>query len=166
VSAVSEGAGLGSVFEVRLPIAGPVRAAAPAARPVSSKASARRILVVEDNADARQMLRAMLEVEGHFVRDAADGAQALRMVAEQRPDVMIVDIGLPDMDGYEIARIVRAGSGGEGIVMVALTGYGQAEDKRRAMENGFNAHATKPVLPDHLAEIIESAARAVIQGRG
>ncbi len=161
VAVFSEGTGRGTVFTVRLPLA----AAGQAAPPVQSAAPAREtasrnILIVEDNVDARKMLRVMLELSGNRVRDAADGENGLRMAAEEVPEVMIVDIGLPDLNGYEIAARVRAAPWGENILLIALTGYGQAEDKRRALEAGFDAHATKPVLPEQLDLLIGSAGRA------
>jgi CheY-like chemotaxis protein len=117
-------------------------------------------VVVEDNEDSRKMLKVMLELTGNSVFEAADSASALRLAELHRPEVMIVDIGLPDMDGYELASRIRGTEWGRTVLLIALTGYGQSEDKRRALASGFDAHATKPVLPDQLAQLIEPANEA------
>jgi len=105
------------------------------------------ILVVEDSDDARDTLRLLLELEGHRVRVAATGAQAVELAAAAPLDVAFVDIGLPDVDGYEVARQIRA-KRGDRVRLVALTGFGEPEDRRRASEAGFDAHLVKPVDPD------------------
>lgn len=107
------------------------------------------ILVVEDSDDARDTLRLLLELEGHRVRVAATGAQAVELAAAAPLDVAFVDIGLPDVDGYEVARQIRA-KRGDRVRLVALTGFGEPEDRRRASEAGFDAHLVKPVDPDAL----------------
>jgi signal transduction histidine kinase/ActR/RegA family two-component response regulator len=142
VRAYSRGRGSGSEFVVRLPLTTPlpVRSFAPA--PVA-KAEPRRILVIEDNADIRDLLRIKLRQLGHTVEAADDGLRGLAKLLANPPDVALVDIGLPGLDGYEIARRVRATVGAD-VYLVALTGYGQAEDKRQALEAGFNVHLTKP----------------------
>jgi signal transduction histidine kinase/ActR/RegA family two-component response regulator len=159
--ASSAGPGRGACFTVRIP------ALSLAALPVTAPGGAavaegrsRRIIIVEDNQDARKMLKVMLELTGNRVREAADAATGLKMAAEDPPDAMIVDIGLPDIDGYELASRIRAMHWGGRILLIALTGYGQAEDKRRALEAGFDAHATKPVLPEQLELLIEATSRA------
>ena len=121
---------------------------------VSSRA--RRILVVEDNDDARETLRCLLELEGHEVHEASDGASAVERALRLQPDVALVDIGLPGFDGYEVAQRVRSSSMGRKIRMVAVTGYGQAEDYRRTADAGFEAHLVKPVDPERLAEILDT----------
>ena len=156
VEARSAGAGRGATFTIRLPripaLASPARAAAaPAAH------APRRILVVEDNEDAREMLRAQLVRDGHEVHAAADGPAGLELAAAVRPDVVLIDVGLPGLDGYEVARRIRAAAWGRSMRLVALTGYGQADDRRQALEAGCDAHVTKPVLPDRLAEVIAGA---------
>ncbi len=162
VSISSGGHERGASFSVHFPLAEARSFPLAAQGPVSSNAqTSRNILIVEDNEDAREMLRVMLDVAGHQVRDAGNAADALRMAAGEVPDVMILDIGLPDMDGYELAARVRESAWGEGVLLIALTGYGQAEDKRRALEAGFDAHATKPVLPEQIEALIESAGRAM-----
>ncbi len=151
VEARSEGPGCGSEFTIRLPLGrAPVvgAAAAPSRRPAPTS-----VLLIEDNADARQSLRAVLEYEGHRVDEAADGAEGLARAEATRPGVVLIDIGLPGLDGYEIARRIRARRGPEPI-LVAITGYGQADDRRRSQEAGFDAHLTKPVAPEHLADVL------------
>jgi CheY-like chemotaxis protein len=111
------------------------------------------ILVVEDNDDARGTLQLLLELEGHRVRVAGDGARAIEVAATEPLDVALVDIGLPDVDGYEVARRIRSKLG-DRVYLVALTGYGQADDRQRAMEAGFDAHLVKPVDPDDLLKAL------------
>jgi two-component system, sensor histidine kinase len=101
-------------------------------------------MLVEDNADTREVLKLALEQAGHEVVASPDGADALDRARQQPPDVMLIDIGLPDHDGYQLAREVRSVLG-SGPVLIALTGYGQAEDRRRALDAGFDEHLTKPV---------------------
>jgi PAS domain S-box-containing protein len=157
VTALSDGPGRGSVFTVTLPAIDapvPVPAAAPASAgpaPVRS----RRILVVEDNDDAREMLGVVLTLGGHEVHEAADGMAGLEMASTVRPDVVLIDVGLPRLDGYELARRLRAANDRASMRLVAITGYGQAEDRQRALDAGFDAHVTKPVVPERLAELID-----------
>jgi signal transduction histidine kinase len=149
VAVASGGPQQGSTFTIRLPPAGAVAAgaaaddagAAPAPRP------GRRVLLVEDNADLRDMTCALLQARGCTVMTAADGGSALALAERQRPDVAFVDIDLPDISGYEVARLLaRQG----GIRLVAVTGYGQPDDVRRALAAGFDAHLKKPVRLDEL----------------
>jgi PAS domain S-box-containing protein len=155
VTAASEGPGQGATFTMRLPrIAppSPARAERPAA-PATVKPS--RILVVEDNADGREMLRTMLALQGHEVHEAADGPSAIGRALDVRPHVAIIDIGLPGLDGYAVARRIRAGApSGDAIRLIALTGYGTEQDRRRATEAGFDAHLTKPVDPERLTLLL------------
>jgi PAS domain S-box-containing protein len=155
VTAASEGSDRGSMFTVRLPsIKAPARVAEPV--PVrTAESRRRRILIVEDNDDAREMLQMTLALAGHEVHEAPDGPAGLERALAVRPDVALIDVGLPGLDGYEVARRLRAGQGGDRIVLIAITGYGQAEDRRRALDAGFDAHLTKPVEPERLAELIE-----------
>jgi len=111
------------------------------------------ILVVEDNADARATLEMLLEMEGHRVTGAENGAEALSRAAGPL-DVALIDIGLPDVDGYEVARRLRETPHGKAAYLVALTGYGQPEDRQRAMEAGFDTHLVKPVDPDDLVKLL------------
>ncbi|HEV8615929.1 MAG TPA: ATP-binding protein [Methylomirabilota bacterium] len=158
IEAASEGEGRGSEFTLRLPLA----AAGVEARAADAAAtgSARSILVVEDNADAREMLRIALELDGHRVEVAEDGVKGVETALRIHPDVALVDIGLPGLDGYEVARRIRQ-SLGEDVRLVALTGYGQAEDRRRTREAGFDVHLVKPVDPDVLGPLLSDASRHV-----
>jgi CheY-like chemotaxis protein len=115
------------------------------------------VLVVEDHPDARESLRMLLALDGHEVDEASDGPTALEKIIALRPDVALVDIGLPGLDGYMLAQAVRAAPGGKSLYLVALTGYGQPEDRRRAIEAGFDAHLVKPVEPDRLRQILARA---------
>jgi signal transduction histidine kinase/CheY-like chemotaxis protein len=144
VRAYSRGRDSGSEFVVRLPLAPAATAAAP--RPVSPPAvpsEPRRILLIEDNADIRDLLRIKLRQLGHDVEAAEDGPSGLGKLLASPPDIALVDIGLPGISGYEIARQARQTLGSQ-VYLVALTGYGQAEDKERALAAGFDVHLTKP----------------------
>ena len=110
--------------------------------------------MIEDNDDAREMLRIHLTRLGHTVQEAVDGPSGLEAALVFQPDVALVDIGLPGLDGYELARRLRADGRGQGMYLVALTGYGQPEDQSRAREAGFDAHVVKPVDPDELPRIM------------
>jgi two-component system CheB/CheR fusion protein len=163
VQAHSEGPGRGSEFVVRLPIREEpaiVREATPASRrpadPVSSPGPARRILIVDDNRDAAQALCILLEADGHEVRVASDGASGLDMARAYRPEVVLLDIGLPKMDGYEIAKRIRSDPAMEGTVLVAVTGYGQMHDRARASASGFHHHLVKPVEFTALQEVLRA----------
>ncbi|MEO5692714.1 MAG: ATP-binding protein [Usitatibacter sp.] len=156
----SEGEGKGSQFTARLPaIDAPAARDAPA---VSYDATGGRdVLVIEDNEDARETLRMLLETGGHRVNAEPDGESGLATALRTRPEVMLVDIGLPRMDGYEVARRVRADAGWtRRPLMVAITGYGQAGDRENALAAGFDLHLAKPVEPQRLLEIIATASSA------
>jgi signal transduction histidine kinase len=152
VTALSRGSGQGASFTVRLPAVEPSTPAV--VEEADTRVTPRRVLIVEDNDDARHMLHEALVFSGHEVRAARDGASGLAAAAESRPDVALIDIGLPDLDGYEVARRLRAAPGGRRIGLIAITGYGQAEDQRRAYEAGFDAHLTKPVAPERLKQVM------------
>ncbi|BDG08839.1 hybrid sensor histidine kinase/response regulator [Anaeromyxobacter paludicola] len=143
VAARSEGLGLGSELAFRLPLAPAAPAAAAAPGPAVAPRS-RDILLVEDNVDAGQSLAEILALEGHRVRVARDGRSALELARALRPDVVLCDIGLPDMDGYEVARALRADEALGSARLIALSGYAQPEDRARAREAGFEAHLPKP----------------------
>jgi CheY-like chemotaxis protein len=113
----------------------------------------RSILIVEDNADARDALRVLLELEGHAVEAAEEGQEAIEIARAKDIDIALVDIGLPGIDGFEVARRVRA-RGGRRPVLIALTGYGQPEDRRRAAEAGFDDVLVKPVDPTALTALL------------
>ena len=113
------------------------------------------MLIVEDNLDAGETLKDLLEIGGHRVWLACDGRSAVALAHEHRPDVVICDIGLPDMSGYEVARILRADRALDGTWLIALTGYAQPEDRERAAEAGFDAHLAKPPSIDALDAAID-----------
>jgi CheY-like chemotaxis protein len=114
-----------------------------------------RILLVEDNEDARVTLRKLLEARGHVVEDAAEGSAGVARILAWKPDVAVIDIGLPGMDGFELARAVRAAPEGDQPFLVALTGFGDLRDRQLALEAGFDAHLVKPVRLDELNRLLE-----------
>jgi CheY-like chemotaxis protein len=116
----------------------------------------RRILIVDDNEDAAVSLAALLRALGHETHTALDGETALASVDSLRPDIVLLDIGLPDLDGYEVAQRLREGGARE-IRLIALTGYGQEEDLRRAKEAGFDQHLLKPVNLETLKNLLEAS---------
>jgi signal transduction histidine kinase len=144
VSASSAGLDQGSVFEVRLPIDA-VGSDADGERAAGADAATARILVVDDNVDAADMLAELLGIGGHDVKVAYTGQQALERAAEFKPNYVFLDIGLPDMSGYQVAASMRALPAMDDAVLVALTGYGQARDREQAMEAGFDDHIVKPI---------------------
>ena len=149
----SAGAGSGSIFIVRLP-AIELPAAARARPSAAAPVRVRDVLIVEDNDDARETLRRMLEIEGHRVRVAVDGVAALEAVRAAPPEIALIDIGLPRMDGYELARHIRAEMSDKRPYLVAVTGYGLPEDRRRTLEAGFDLHLVKPVGAATLADVL------------
>ncbi|HEX2437864.1 MAG TPA: ATP-binding protein [Methylomirabilota bacterium] len=156
VEAASDGPGRGSTFTVRIPAVAAPPAAEPAPAVPAEASARRRVLIVEDNDDTREMLRVALDLSGHEVHEAIDGPSGLAAMLRLRPDIALVDIGLPEFDGYEIARKTRTALGG-GVYLVALTGYGQPDDRRQAIEAGFDTHLVKPVGPEALLSVIQSA---------
>ena len=161
VEARSDGRGTGAEFIVRLPLSleagwGP---AADPARPDAERSASSRILVVEDNADAAEGLMMLIEAFGHEVRVATDGLAALALVAQYHPDLMLVDIGLPGIDGYEVARRIRSTPALADVPMIALTGYGKDEDRERTRTAGFIHHLVKPVDPTDLRAAVKEFAR-------
>ncbi len=161
VEAASAGAGRGSEFTIRLPAAAAESQVRPeaevaASNGAASKTTRRRVLLVDDNVDLATTTAALLGTLGHTVRYCHSGADALQLVDEVHPEVVFVDIGLPCMSGHDVARALRQKPGGENLVLVAMTGFGQAEDRRRSREAGFDIHLVKPVALDTLAEILKS----------
>jgi signal transduction histidine kinase/CheY-like chemotaxis protein len=165
VEARSEGLGKGSEFVVRLPAASevPEIAGVPllSGVAVAPAVNALRVLAVDDYQDALDSVSALVEVLGHRVVPAHCGEDALRFVESERPDVVLLDIGLPGMDGYEVAKRIRAMPGGERILLVAMTGWGQQQDKQRATAAGFDLHLTKPADPGELKGILDHRARSI-----
>ena len=156
VEAFSDGPGYGARFQVRLPLrVPPIR---PRRRPTpTTRLDGRTILIVEDNTDTRQVLKYMLEIEGARVEAVESGQEAVDRAEALRPQIVLCDIGLPDMDGLEVARRLRARTGLEETRLIALTGYGQPEDIRHALDAGFEAHLTKPINLDQLLALLASA---------
>ncbi|NMO15061.1 response regulator [Pyxidicoccus fallax] len=153
VRASSEGPNQGSTFTVHLP-RGLVEEAPRARSGAVLSASGRRLLLVEDHADSRHVVRQLLEAEGHTVFEAEDGPSGLARARELRPDAVLLDIGLPGMDGYAVARTLRATPEGRGLLLIALTGYGLREDRLRALQAGFDEHLVKPVDMARLREVL------------
>ena len=120
----------------------------------------RRILVIEDNVDVTDFIRLQLEMWGHEVFVADDGPSGLKAALSQGPDLALVDVGLPGMDGYELARRLRVEPVGAAIRLVAMTGYGRPEDRAHALAAGFDAHLVKPVAPERLEEVLRLAQSA------
>jgi signal transduction histidine kinase/CheY-like chemotaxis protein len=152
----SEGPGRGSEFIVRLPAIESMAQAGPASSP-AAKGRSRHILIIEDNDDARETLRMLLEIHGHNVETAADGATGVEKALAIQPQVALVDVGLPRLDGYEVARRIRAHKGLRQPYLVAITGYGTPEDRQRALDAGFDVHVAKPVDAETLAAILRGA---------
>jgi len=154
VAMTSRGPGHGSEFTVRLPpiVASPEPARAAPAEPAAQRR--RRLLIVEDNADAREGLQMLLTLAGHQVETSEDAASALEKLRAFQPEIALIDIGLPGVDGYALARMVRQTPEARTTCLVALTGYGQAEDRQMALAAGFDAHMTKPVDPEKLCAFL------------
>jgi PAS domain S-box-containing protein len=170
VTGTSPGPGRGSEFIVRLSSAA-TGASEPVAPETESTASVRRdegprrVLVVDDNEDAREALRFLLDDEGHDVRTAADGPEALAVASGFRPDVVLLDIGLPGMDGYEVARRLREIPECRSVFIAAVSGYGQPEDRIRSQAAGFDEHLLKPVSAGPLLALLKERTRAGNEGR-
>lgn len=165
VEAFSGGTGQGTTFSVRLPCVAGTKTGTGTGTAIFSDATlvdacivraGRKILLVEDNADVAESTSLLLTLVGHEVRHARDGVQALRMAAAFEPDVVLLDIGLPLMDGYEVARRLRAMPRTRGALLLALTGYGQPADRQRGKDAGFDGHLLKPVDPQELRQLIGS----------
>jgi CheY-like chemotaxis protein len=160
----SAGSGRGCVFTVRLPI-GELMRAAPIARVDEReprRAVARRVLVADDNRDGAETLALMLRLEGHDVAVAHDGPAALLMFERHRPEVALLDVGMPELDGYEVARRIRARADGAHVLLIAVTGWGQEKDRRQSAEAGFDYHLTKPAEPDVLIRLIQPPPRGKV----
>ena len=155
VEARSRGLGHGSEFIVRLPLASPRLAAArDLTDPGPAASLRRRILIADDNQDAAESLSMLLQLAGHEVQVAHLGRAALSLAQAFRPDTAVLDIGMPDLSGYEVAQMLRREPWATNIRLIALTGWGQLHDRSRALEAGFNHHLIKPVDPDQLVRLI------------
>jgi len=156
IDARSAGLGRGSEFVVHLPILSDPLPLVPAGRQIvdSATTAQRRILVVDDNVDSAVSLAMLLRLNGHEVYTAHDGLEAVEATAKFQPDVILLDIGLPKLNGYEAARRIREQQGSRKPILVALTGWGQEEDRRRSSEAGFDAHIVKPVDLDALSNLL------------
>jgi PAS domain S-box-containing protein len=162
IEAHSEGVGKGAEFVVWLPALPAVPEEAAETRRMEPAHRGRaRVLIVEDNADTAESLRMLLELLGHHVRVVHDGGAALDAAQANVPDVMLIDIGLPGMDGYEVARRMRQHPDLKGVILVALTGYGRDEDRQRAFAAGFDYHLVKPVSPDALNGLVARLGKGV-----
>jgi PAS domain S-box-containing protein len=153
ITAFSDGEGRGAQFTVRLPVdvtAAPFR---PLSEPLPHRRS-RRILIIEDSHDTRESLRLLLEAQGHQVSEASDGTRGVAVALAELPEVVLIDLGLPGLTGYEVARALRATDFGKTATLIAVTGYGQSDDRRRSNEAGFDAHLVKPVSYGTLAPLI------------
>ena len=164
VEAFSEGPGKGSEFVVRLPMARPSASAqepaSAAAEGPHDEAHGHRILVVDDNEDSATSLALLLSMMGHETKTANDGIEAIEKAAEFKPDVALLDIGMPRLNGYDTARRMRETEWGRGMLLVALTGWGQESDRARSMESGFDAHLVKPVQATDIEQLLGDAASA------
>ena len=161
VTAASPGEGKGSTFTVRLPVVQPQQVDAPASQdqvaPIGKTSSVLKILVADDNVDAAESLATLLELGRHHVSVALDGHDALRLVLERRPDLAFLDIGMPGLNGYEVARMVRQTSGTNQTVLVALTGWGAHHDQDQARKAGFDHHLTKPASIEAINALLVAA---------
>jgi CheY-like chemotaxis protein/two-component sensor histidine kinase len=158
VAASSAGAGRGSEFLVRIPLLAEqdrTVTIVPCAKPREPTRS-KRVLVVDDNEDSARTLRAQLERRGHVIEVAKDGAEALSLALSQEPEAIVLDIGLPILDGYEVARRIRLSDSLQHCRLIALTGYGTAEDRERCRAAGFDSHLIKPVDLSELLDVLEA----------
>ncbi len=155
IEARSAGPGHGSEFTVRLPL----RSASVVARKQTISSSSprpvsRRVLIADDNRDAAESLAMLLRMDGHDVKVVHSGKEALAAFSVMQPEVALLDVGMPELNGYEVARRVRQGSLGRAVILIAVTGWGQDKDKAQALAAGFNHHFTKPIEPDRLRDLL------------
>jgi PAS domain S-box-containing protein len=155
VTAESHGTDRGSTFRVRLPLVQQgIRQAEPAPSPSAEAAVSKRVLIADDNLDAAESLQLWLQLAGHDVQIAGNGMEALRVAAEFKPDVALLDLGMPGLSGFDVARRIRDSAWGSDMVLVALTGWGQDEDRKQSAEAGFDHHLTKPIAPEAIESLI------------
>jgi CheY-like chemotaxis protein/anti-sigma regulatory factor (Ser/Thr protein kinase) len=159
VEASSDGVGHGATFTVRLPIASVPAAASTGLAPAAVQRPSKRVLLVDDHADVREMYALVLQSAGHVILDADNGADALAVVRTAKPDAAIIDIGLPEMDGYELARRIRSEPAGRDLILIALTGYGFPEDLARSRAAGFDRHLVKPATFEDLLRELDAVPR-------
>jgi two-component system CheB/CheR fusion protein len=163
VAAHSDGEGQGSEFVVRLPLAadgeGQLRAPHIVARSRTPVRDGAKIIVVEDNEDSRELLCELVSAEGFACETAESGVAGLALVDKTNPDIVILDLGLPELDGFEVARRIRRDPRHAGIFLIALTGYGQSADRHAAKEAGFDEHLVKPVQTEHLLNLLSELRR-------
>jgi CheY-like chemotaxis protein len=149
--ASSSGEGKGATFELRLPLADPEAFARPVPPPeLEPGHKPLRAVVVDDAADLRELVADLLRMKGHEVMAVEDGPSAVALIRSERPDVALIDIGLPEMDGYEVARELRRDLSPRQLRLIAMTGYGQAADRATALQAGFDAHIVKPASADKI----------------
>jgi CheY-like chemotaxis protein len=156
VTVHSRGLGHGTEVVVQLPLT-EARGEPEVVQPSVAEVESRRVLIVDDDSDMRTTLRMLLQIGGHQVDEAVDGVEALEVLLRLRPNVAFIDLGLPGRDGYELAHAVRSAPDGQSLYLVALTGYGQPRDRRRALEVGFNAYLVKPVSLSELTRVLAKA---------
>jgi CheY-like chemotaxis protein len=155
IEAKSAGEGQGSAFIVRLPILStPAGISPPDGDTPAASSAKRRILIVDDNKDSADSLALLLEITGNKTYMAHDGVEAFEAIEKHRPEVVLLDIGLPKLDGHEVCRRVREQPWGKDIMVIALTGWGQEDDRRKSEEAGFNGHLVKPIDYDKLLELL------------
>jgi CheY-like chemotaxis protein/anti-sigma regulatory factor (Ser/Thr protein kinase) len=156
VTAASAGVGRGSEFTVRLPLTSrlPQREAPPSTVSLRGPAPAARIVIVEDNSDSLEILYELLAEAGYECHTASTGPAALKVIADVRPDIAILDVGLPEMDGFEVARRLRRDAQNDDVCLIAMTGYGRASDREMAKSVGFDQHLVKPVEAAVLLELV------------
>jgi len=166
VSVWSAGTGQGSEFTVVLPLAVTTEAGSEPARAEPAAHAVFKILVADDSQDGADSLAFLLKAAGHEVHTAYDGRTAISLAEEKRPDVVLLDIGMPEVTGYDVARAIRREAWGRSMRLIALTGWGQAEHRRRSLEVGFDDHLVKPVELDLLENLLQLGTASPISGTG
>jgi CheY-like chemotaxis protein len=165
VSVWSAGLGQGSEFTVTLPLAVPMETVREDEAPSPSSRLPRKILVADDSQDGADSLAFLLKAAGHEVFTAYDGRTAITLAEQHRPDAVLLDIGMPEVSGYDVARAIRREAWGRSMRLVALTGWGQAEHRRRSLEVGFDDHLVKPVELDLLENVLQLGTASPISGK-
>jgi CheY-like chemotaxis protein len=166
IEVASAGPGQGTEVEISLPLTAiPAGHVVPAEQPPLAAARVLRVLIVEDNPDAAEMLNVAVRQLGHTTRVVQDGAEALELAPRFAPDLVLLDIGLPSMSGYDVARELRQRPEFSQVHLAAVTGWGQDEDRRKAREAGFDSHFTKPLSPEVLEHLLATLAQPADEGR-